>query len=46
MRVNKMEKIKLLRQGAGIWNQWRQSHPETEIDFSRVDLSNINLNEQ
>lgn len=33
----------LTHEGVVVWNQWRQDHPESEIDLSEADLCNLNL---
>jgi hypothetical protein len=35
--------INILKQGAAKWNYWRSINGNDEIDFSGVDLSNMNL---
>jgi Pentapeptide repeats (8 copies) len=44
----KQEHLEVLKQGAEVWNIWRQEHPDLEIDlsngdFSHKDLSKMNL---
>jgi uncharacterized protein YjbI with pentapeptide repeats len=33
------EQLALLKQGVGVWNQWRWEHPNIRPDLTGVDLS-------
>jgi uncharacterized protein YjbI with pentapeptide repeats len=33
----------MLREGVGVWNQWREEHPDGGLDFIEPDLSGANL---
>jgi hypothetical protein len=36
--------VNILRQGAEVWNQWRQDHPEeNKLDFSGTKLNGVSL---
>jgi len=37
------EHLDLLKQGAKVWNQWREKHPDIQPDLSRADLTNTHL---
>jgi len=37
--------LKVLQQGPGVWNTWRQQHPTTHPDLSRANLINANLSD-
>jgi hypothetical protein len=44
------EHLKILKQGVGIWNRWREENPDIRpelsgADFRRVDLSGANFSE-
>ena len=39
------EHLRILRQGVGVWNQWREAHRDIRPDFSEVDLREVNLRE-
>ena len=34
----------ILKQGVEAWNKWREKNPGEEIDLSRADLAEANLN--
>jgi uncharacterized protein YjbI with pentapeptide repeats len=36
------EQYDILKQGVGVWNQWRKEHADIEPDFSGADLSRAN----
>ncbi len=37
------EHLALLKQGVGLWNRWREEHPNILPDLSRANLSRTNL---
>jgi hypothetical protein len=37
--------LDMLKQGQGIWNKWRNEHPDIRPDLSGADLSDANLKE-
>ncbi len=37
------EQLKILSQGAKIWNQWRKNHPNIKINLSNAKLPRVNL---
>jgi uncharacterized protein YjbI with pentapeptide repeats len=37
------EQIALLKEGANIWNKWRENNSQTAIDLSDANLSNLDL---
>ena len=37
------EQLKVLRQGVGIWNKWREENRNVHIDLNEADLSKSNL---
>jgi uncharacterized protein YjbI with pentapeptide repeats len=37
------EQVALLRQGAMVWNHWREENPGADIDLNNADLSNADL---
>ncbi len=39
------EQLKILQQGVEVWNQWREEHPEEEIDLREANLHEGNLSE-
>jgi uncharacterized protein YjbI with pentapeptide repeats len=39
----KKEQLAILRQGPKVWNEWRESNFDLEIDLSEADLSNADL---
>ncbi len=39
------EHIKRLKQGAGIWNRWREEHPDIQPDLRHADLSETDLHD-
>jgi uncharacterized protein YjbI with pentapeptide repeats len=41
--LHKEDMLNLLKQGAGMWNQWRKEHPEIQPDLSGVDLRGAKL---
>lgn len=38
------EQLKIFKQGVEVWNQWREEHPDVNIDLRRANLKNKNLN--
>ena len=43
--ANQQQLDLLKQQSARLWNTWREEHPNTAIELSRVDLSEANLGE-
>jgi uncharacterized protein YjbI with pentapeptide repeats len=43
LMANQDQLTLLTQNGVAAWNQWRQGHPEIEIDLSEADLCNFNL---
>ena len=44
--MTNQQQVDLLKQeSATLWNTWREKHPNTAIELSRVDLSEANLGE-
>jgi uncharacterized protein YjbI with pentapeptide repeats len=39
------EHVAILRQGVGVWNEWRQSEPNIKPDLSSADFGKANLAE-
>ncbi len=39
------EHLQILRQGVGVWNNWRHDNPSVNIDFIGEDLTRVNLTE-
>jgi uncharacterized protein YjbI with pentapeptide repeats len=39
------EHLKILKQGVEVWNQWREEHPDEEIDLREADLEGARLQE-
>jgi len=37
------EHVRILKQGFGVWNQWRKENPYVKPDLSVVNLSGANL---
>ena len=37
------EHLDILKQGVEIWNEWREKHPDVEIDLLQADLNGVNL---
>ncbi len=37
------EHLKILRQGAAVWNAWRRKHPRTAPDLRNADLQGVDL---
>ncbi len=37
------QQLDILRQGANIWNKWRQENPDERLDLQGADLSRANL---
>jgi hypothetical protein len=37
------EQLKILKQGAQVWNHWREEHPDVRPDLSGANLSQANL---
>src|SRR5579885_2384981 len=42
-RMANEEHLALLKQGVGLWNRWREEHPNILPDLSRANLSRTNL---
>jgi hypothetical protein len=38
------DQIRILRQGAEVWNKWRMDNPDEHIELSRANLSEADLN--
>jgi uncharacterized protein YjbI with pentapeptide repeats len=36
--------VKILNQGVGVWNKWREENPDIIPDLKNADLQGINLN--
>ncbi len=39
--MNREEQLALLKNGVDKWNAWRETSPDTPIDLSAHDLSNL-----
>lgn len=39
------EHLKILKQGIGVWNNWRKNNPDVKPDLSYANLDKANLNE-
>ena len=37
------EHLKILKQRADVWNDWRKTHPQTIPDLSKADLRGMEL---
>ena len=37
------EHLAILKQGAGVWNEWRKQHPEAEPDLSEIHFGQLGL---
>jgi uncharacterized protein YjbI with pentapeptide repeats len=45
MTMANEEHLKLLKQGAEDWNQWRVENPDIQPNLSKADLSQVDLSE-
>ncbi|SRR6266542_4315365 len=39
------EHVEILKQGVGVWNQWRDEHPEIQPDFDEANLEGTHLSQ-
>jgi uncharacterized protein YjbI with pentapeptide repeats len=45
MTMANADHLRIIKQGPGIWNRWRNENPGIEPDLARADLSRLELNE-
>ena len=39
------EQVRILREGVGAWNRWREQHPDVRPDLKKADLGGADLSE-